>query len=67
MIHGENDPRVPIGEARQVIEAIEQKGGEVDSLIFPDEGHGASKRVNIIAEYRKQVEFFNRYLKPEQK
>jgi len=65
VIHGENDPRVPVGEARQIIKAIEANGGIVDSLIFPDEGHGASKRVNIIAEYRKQVEFFNRHLKQE--
>jgi dipeptidyl aminopeptidase/acylaminoacyl peptidase len=63
VIHGENDPRVPVGEARQIIEAIKSNGGVVDSLIFPDEGHGASKRVNIIAEYRKQVEFLDRHLK----
>ena len=63
VVHGVNDPRVPIGEARQVIQAIKDNGGVVDSLIFPDEGHGASKRVNIIAEYRKQVEFFDRLLK----
>jgi len=36
----------------------------VDSLIFPDEGHGASKRVNVIKEYRKMVEFFDKHLKP---
>lgn len=64
VVHGENDPRVPVGEARQIIQAINDSGGIVDSLIFPDEGHGASKRVNIIAEYRKQVDFFNKHLKP---
>ncbi len=63
VVHGENDPRVPIGEARQIIEAINAQGGEVDSLIFADEGHGAGKRVNVIKEYRKQVEFFDKYLK----
>jgi len=63
VIHGENDPRVPVGEARQILEAVINKGGVADSLIFPDEGHGASKRVNIIAEYRKQVEFFDQNLK----
>ncbi|MFQ6009330.1 MAG: alpha/beta hydrolase family protein, partial [Candidatus Zixiibacteriota bacterium] len=63
VIHGENDPRVPVGEARQIIEAIQSNGGVVDSLIFPDEGHGATKRVNIIAEYRKMVEFFDKHLK----
>ncbi len=63
VVHGENDPRVPVGEARQIIDAIKSNGGVVDSLIFPDEGHGASKRVNIIAEYRKQVEFLDKNLK----
>ena len=63
VIHGENDPRVPVGEARQILAAVAANGGIVDSLIFPDEGHGASKRVNVIAEYRKQVEFFDRTLK----
>ncbi|MFZ5980906.1 MAG: S9 family peptidase [Candidatus Zixiibacteriota bacterium] len=63
VVHGENDPRVPVGEARQVIQAVQDNGGIVDSLIFPDEGHGTSKRVNIIAEYRKQVEFFDTHLK----
>jgi dipeptidyl aminopeptidase/acylaminoacyl peptidase len=63
VIHGENDPRVPVGEARQIIAAVQSNGGIVDSLIFPDEGHGASKRVNIIAEYRKQVEFLDKHLK----
>ncbi|MFQ5453933.1 MAG: S9 family peptidase, partial [Candidatus Zixiibacteriota bacterium] len=63
VVHGENDTRVPVSEARQIIEAINNSGGIVDSLIFPDEGHGASKRVNIIAQYRKQVKFFDRYLK----
>ena len=65
VVHGANDPRVPIGEARQIIEAVRAHGGLVDSLIFADEGHGASKRVNIIADYRKQVEFFSAYLKPK--
>jgi len=64
VIHGENDPRVPVEEARQIIAAISSQGGVVDSLIFPDEGHGTSKRVNIIKEYRKQVGFFDKHLKP---
>jgi dipeptidyl aminopeptidase/acylaminoacyl peptidase len=66
VIHGENDPRVPVSEARQIISDLLAQGKPVDSLIFPDEGHGASKRVNIIAEYRKQVEFLNKYLKGEE-
>jgi dipeptidyl aminopeptidase/acylaminoacyl peptidase len=61
--HGENDIRVPIGEARQIIKAIQDNNGTVDSLIFPDEGHIISKQSNRIALYRKIVEFFDKYLK----
>ena len=65
VVHGANDPRVPIGEARQMIAAIRAGGGIVDSLIFANEGHGSGKRVNTIAEYRKHVAFFDTWLKHE--
>ncbi|MFZ5432265.1 MAG: S9 family peptidase [Calditrichota bacterium] len=65
VVHGANDPRVPVDEARQILAAVAANGITVDSLIFADEGHGSGKRVNTIAEYRKHVEFFDRFLKPE--
>jgi dipeptidyl aminopeptidase/acylaminoacyl peptidase len=63
VVHGANDPRVPVAEARQILDAVSKNGTYVDSLIFADEGHGSGKRVNTIKEYRKHVEFFNRFLK----
>jgi len=63
VVHGENDPRVPVGEARQIIKAIKDRGGVVDSLIFPDEGHGVGKMKNRLVYYRKMIEFFDKYLK----
>lgn len=65
VIHGENDPRVPVGEARQIAAAISARGGVVDTLIFPDEGHGVSKRPNVLKSYRTQVDFFDTHLKKE--
>lgn len=65
VIHGENDPRVPVGEARQVIEAVRAQGGKVDSLIFPDEGHGIAKLKNLLVAYRKMVDFLDLHLKKE--
>ena len=63
VIHGENDPRVPVGEARQIAAAISARGGVVDTLIFSDEGHGLAKRPNVLVGYRRQVDFFNQHLK----
>jgi dipeptidyl aminopeptidase/acylaminoacyl peptidase len=65
VVHGANDPRVPVDEARQILAAVAANGGQVDSLIFADEGHGSGKRTNVIAEYRKHVEFFDRFIKPK--
>jgi len=63
VVHGENDPRVPVGEARQIIKALSDRGVAVDSLIFPDEGHGVSKRKNNLILYRRMVDFFDKHLK----
>jgi dipeptidyl aminopeptidase/acylaminoacyl peptidase len=63
LIHGANDPRVPISEARQIFQAITGNGGVADTLFFTDEGHGTANKENTIAEYSKMVEFFDRYLK----
>jgi dipeptidyl aminopeptidase/acylaminoacyl peptidase len=65
VVHGANDPRVPVDEARQILAAVANNGIAVDSLIFADEGHGSGKRSNTVIEYRKQVEFFDRFLKAE--
>ena len=63
IIHGANDPRVPVDEARQIAKALGDRGVAVDTLIFYDEGHGTSKRSNVLLEYRRRVDFFNKYLK----
>ena len=63
IVHGENDPRVPVSEARQIAKAIGDRGGVVDTLIFPDEGHGIAKRPNRLIEYRRRVDFLNKYMR----
>ncbi len=63
VVHGLNDPRVPINEARQIIRAAQAHGTPVDSLIFPDEGHGVTKMENRLVLYRKMVEFLTRYVR----
>lgn len=63
IIHGQNDPRVPVSEALNIINALKEKNIPAESLIFPDEGHGVSKRKNSLILYRKMVDFFDNYLK----
>ena len=62
VIHGENDPRVPVGEARQIVEAVREQGLPVESLIYEDEGHGLAKRKNRLDAYPQVAEFFEEHL-----
>jgi dipeptidyl aminopeptidase/acylaminoacyl peptidase len=62
VIHGANDPRVPIGEAEQIVAAVEQRGGIIEYLRFEDEGHGLAKRENQIQAYTRVVEFLDQYV-----
>ncbi len=57
LIHGENDPRVPVEQAREIAERLENEGKVVELLIFDDEGHSIVKRQNRLTAYRKTYEF----------
>ncbi|MBI2409642.1 S9 family peptidase [Candidatus Kaiserbacteria bacterium] len=62
LIHGENDPRVPLSEAKQVVERLKEAGRHVELLTYPDEGHGIVKLQNRLDAYPKAVEFLNKAL-----
>lgn len=57
IIHGANDPRVPVGEAEQIAETLKKLGREAHMMRFDDEGHGLAKLKNRIAGYSAAVEF----------
>ncbi len=57
IIHGANDPRVPLSEAEQMHTKILAKGGQSELLIYLDEGHGLSKLKNRIDAYTKATNF----------
>ncbi|ERH00947.1 MAG: dipeptidyl acylaminoacyl-peptidase [Halonotius sp. J07HN6] len=62
VLHGENDPRVPVGEAEQIVEAASAQGVAVRKLIFEDEGHGFSKLENRIKAYQAVVDFLDNHV-----
>src|SRR5258707_9968172 len=63
VIHEANDPRVPIGEAEQVVAALKKRNVPVEYLRYEDEGHGLAKLKNRLDAYPKMVAFLDRYLK----
>ena len=46
IIHGANDPRVPVGEADQLFAAVKANGQNPWWLVALDEGHGFKKKTN---------------------
>lgn len=48
VIHGANDPRVPVSEAHAIVAALRQRGRPVRLLVFDDEGHRITRRANRI-------------------
>ena len=64
VIHGRNDPRVPLGETEQIVAAVRGHGGVADLAIFDDEGHGLIKRKNRIQGYGLMADFLAEHLSP---
>ena len=65
VLHGANDPRDPVAEADQLVAAIRSRGGDVEYLRFPDEGHGIRKLANRLIAYRRIAAFLERTLDPQ--
>jgi dipeptidyl aminopeptidase/acylaminoacyl peptidase len=59
VVHGKNDPRVPMSEADQIVNRLRAKGGEVWYLLAADEGHGYRKKSNRDAYYRTFAQFLS--------
>lgn len=57
VVHGKNDPRVPLSEAEQIVARLRNRGGEVWYLQAKDEGHGFRKKQNRDAYYRTFAQF----------
>ncbi|RFB18948.1 S9 family peptidase [Bacillus sp. HNG] len=62
VIQGANDPRVVKAESDKIVQALQDKGREVEYLVLEDEGHGFSKKENEIKVNRKILEFFDRFI-----
>ncbi|HTB88748.1 MAG TPA: S9 family peptidase [Steroidobacteraceae bacterium] len=57
VVHGKNDPRVPLSEAEQIVNKLRARGGEVWYLLAADEGHGYRKKQNRDAYYETFAQF----------
>jgi dipeptidyl aminopeptidase/acylaminoacyl peptidase len=59
---GANDPRVPLAESDQIVNAVKSNGVPVWYLVAKDEGHGFGKKTNTDFQRAVLFEFMRRYL-----
>ena len=64
IIHGANDPRVPVGEARQIHRSLTERGVPCELNVYDDEGHGLKRLPNRLDAYPKAAAFLERVLAP---
>lgn len=62
IIHGANDPRVPLSEAEQIKGALDTSGVPSELRVYHDEGHGLAKRANRLDAYPAALEFLRTHL-----
>ncbi len=57
VIHGKNDPRVPLNEAEQIVATVRKNQVPIWYLMAKDEGHGFSKKKNVDFQFYATVTY----------
>jgi dipeptidyl aminopeptidase/acylaminoacyl peptidase len=57
VIHGANDPRVPVSEAEQLVESLRRRGVPCTLRVYDDEGHGLVRLDNRLDAYTRAIGF----------
>ena len=63
VLQGANDPRVVKAESDDIVTAVKKNNVPVEYVVFPDEGHGFSKKKNQIEGYGAVLRFLDTHLK----
>ena len=62
VLHGEDDPVVPVGQSRVLVERMRTAGAQVDFVVYPGEGHGFRQRSHQIDEFERIGAFLARHV-----
>ena len=62
IVQGENDPRVPVTESQQMVDALRAQGLPVWYMKALNEGHGFRKKENRDVQQQAMMMFFGKYL-----
>jgi dipeptidyl aminopeptidase/acylaminoacyl peptidase len=62
VVQGKNDPRVPLSEAEQMVQALRANGRTCAYLMARDEGHGFAKKPNADFQFLSTILFLREHL-----
>jgi dipeptidyl aminopeptidase/acylaminoacyl peptidase len=63
IIHGKEDPRVPISQSKELYTALKWKGVPVEFVTYPREEHGVVERAHQYDFMNRVLGWFEKYLK----
>ena len=63
ILHGKDDARVSPGQAMEMYLALRRKGVPTELVLYPRATHGISERAHRTDLYRRQLDWFDRYVK----
>ena len=64
VVHGVNDPRVPIQESEQMVKKLMKQNHPVTFIRIEDEGHTLEKEKNKLFVYSSAADFLDKYMRP---
>ncbi len=62
ILFGENDPRVPPPQGRELYAGLSKRGVESQLVLYPREGHGIGERQHQLDLLRRVIAWFDRHL-----
>jgi dipeptidyl aminopeptidase/acylaminoacyl peptidase len=62
VIHGRNDPRVPVAEAERLAASLRARDVRCELRIYEDEGHGLARLANRLDAYPRAIAFLDEAL-----
>jgi dipeptidyl aminopeptidase/acylaminoacyl peptidase len=65
VFQGANDVRVLKIESDEIVAGVKKNGVPVDYTVYPEEGHGFTKKEDLITTDKKTLEFLEKYLRPK--
>jgi dipeptidyl aminopeptidase/acylaminoacyl peptidase len=62
ILHGEDDPAVPVAQAYAFYRALRERNVPVELVVYPREGHGLSERPHLRDAIERHLRWLERYL-----